>query len=278
MLGAPLESRRAIAHFSGGLWDLLKGGTSLKPPSAEDLSRRYSELLVENLGQPGFSELILTVHDVDARRDLVFGLVREPYRRTLFPPPGTTGARRAEAFDLAGLARDHLIDVIRAALSVPGLTDPALVRFAPDTFWRGEAHRLLDRPGSLSRVLEEAAAAGAEQLILVSAAPEPPGAHELARPRLDPLGRISEHAASMEAAAVRDAVRHVQHRFRAVYQIRPAYNPVGAFDLAGAYDTRSDRAHPLSELMELGYEDAHRDFIEPVVGASGETLPIVEGV
>jgi len=278
MLGAPLESGRAIAHFSGGLWDLLRGGASLRAPSAEDLSRRYSELLVENLGQPGFSELILTVHDLDARRDLVFGLVREPYRRTLFPPPGTTGARRAEAFDLAGLARDHLIDVIRAALSVPGLTEPALVRFAPDTFWRGEAHRLLDRPGSLSRMLEEAAAAGAEQLILVTAAPEPPGAHELGKPRLDPLGRLSEHAASMEAASVRDAVRHVQHRFRAVYQIRPAYNPVGAFDLDGAYDPRSDRHHPLNELMELGYEDAYRAFIEPVVAASGETLPIVEGV
>jgi hypothetical protein len=272
LLGAPLEGARAVAHFSGGLWDLLKGGASLKAPPSEDLSRRYSELVVENLGQPGFCELILSVHDLDARRDLVFGLVREPFRRTLFPPPSATGVRRAEAFDLAGLARDHLLDLVRAALSVPGLTEPALVRFAPDTFWRGEVHRLLDRPAALGRLLEEAAAAGAEQVILVSAAPEPPGPHELARPRLDPLGRLSEHAASMEAAAVRDAVRHVEHRFRAVYQIRPGYNPVGAFDLAGAYDERSDRHHPLSELMELGYEDAYRAFIEPVVAASGESL------
>ena len=55
---------------------------------AEDLSRRYAELLAENLGQPGFRELLLVVHDLDAHRDLVFGLVRDPYRRTLFPPPG----------------------------------------------------------------------------------------------------------------------------------------------------------------------------------------------
>jgi hypothetical protein len=70
-------------------------------------------------------------------------------------------------------------------------------------------------------------------------------------------------------------VRHVQHRFRAVYQIRPAYNPVGAFDLGGAYDERSDRHHPLSEVMERGYEDAYRGFVEPVVAASGESLPTI---
>jgi hypothetical protein len=29
---------------------------------------------------------------------------------------------------------------------------------------------------------------------------------------------------------------------------------------------------PLKELMDRGYEDAYRQFIEPVVGASGEQL------
>jgi len=212
------------------------------------------------------------VHDLDARRDLVFGLVREPYRRALFPAVGMVGVRRAEAFDLAGLARDHLLDVLRAALSVPGLTEPALVRFAHDAYWRGEVHRLVDRPAGLARLLEEAAAAGAEQVILVSAAPDAPGPHELARPRLDPLGRLSEHAASSEAAAVRDAIEHVKHRFRAVYEVRPVHNPVGAFDLRGVYDERSDRFQSLNELMERGYEDVHRDFIEPIVAASGEHL------
>jgi hypothetical protein len=272
VLGAPLEGARAAQYFADGLWELLRGGTSLKTPPAADLSRRYGELLTDNLGQPGFSELLLSVHDLDARRDLVFGLVREPFRRTLFPPPSAPGPRRAEAFDLAGLARDHLIDVITAALGVPGMTEPTLLRFATDTYWRGEAHRVIDRPAALSRLLEEAAAAGAEQVILVSAAPAPPGPHELARPRVDPLGRLSEHGSSMEAAALRDGVQHVQHRFRALYEIRPVYNPVGAFDLRGAYDERSDRHMTLDELMERGYEDAYRTFIEPVVAASGENL------
>jgi hypothetical protein len=277
LIGAPLDGARAVQHFVTGVWDLLKGGANVRVPAAGDLSRRFSELLNENLGQPGFSELLLTAHDLDARRDMVFGLVRDPYRRALFPPPSASGPRRAEAFDLAGLARDHVVDVMRASLSIAGLTEPALLRFAPDAYWRGEAHRFVDRPGSLARLLEEAAAAGAEQLILVTAVPHAPGPHELSRPRLDPMGRLSEHAAATEAAAVRDAVMHMQHRFRAVYQIRPAHNPIGALDLAGAYDERSDREQPLGELIERGYADAYHEFIEPVVAASGEHIQRVGG-
>jgi hypothetical protein len=280
LIGAPLDGTRATRYFVDALWDLLKGGASLKLPPKEDLSRRFAELLNDNLGQPGFSELLLAVHDLDARRDFVFGLVREPFRRALFPPSSVSAAtpttasvaRRAEAFDLAGLARDYLIEVMQGALSVPGMTEPAVIRFAPEGYWRGEVHRLVDRPASLGRLLEEAAAAGVEQVILVSAAADPPGPHELGRPRLDPIGRLSEYAASLESAAVRDAVQHLQHRFRAVYQIRPMHNPVGAFDLGGAYDERSDRAQPLQESTERGYEDAYRQFIEPVVGPSGEHL------
>ena len=83
---------------------------------------------------------------------------------------------------------------------------------------------------------------------------------------------MSEHAAAAEAAVLRDALHHLQHRFRAVYVIRPAHNPVGAFDLGGAYDEHSDRHQPLAELMERGYQDAHLQFIEPVVAASGERI------
>jgi hypothetical protein len=272
LIGAPLDASRAMAHFTSAVWDLLKGGVALKAPAASELSRRFGALLDENLGQPGFRELLLVVHDVDASRDLIFGLVREPFRRALFPPPSVSGPRRTEAFDLAGLASSHLVDVLRASLGVPGLTEPALLAFAPESYWRGEVHRLVDRPASLGRLLEEAAAAGAEQVLIVSAAAELPGPHGLARPRIDPAGRLSEHVAATEAAALRDAVQHLEHRFRAIYQIRPQHNPVGAFDLRGAYDEKSDRTHPLPELMERGYEDAYREFIEPVVAASGDNL------
>jgi len=46
----------------------------------------------------------------------------------------------------------------------------------------------------------------------------------------------------------------------------------GPFDFGGEYDDRSDRRQPLTELMSLGYEDAYHQFIEPVVGASGERV------
>lgn len=272
LLGAPLDASRASRHFSAGVWNLLRGGAALKTPPPDEVSRRFAELLNDNLGQPGFSELLLTVHDLDARRDLIFGLVREPFRRALFPPPGVSSPRRTEAFDLSGFARDHLVDVLRGALAIPGFTEPALLRMAPDTYWRGEAHRLVDRPAALSRLLEEAAAAGAEQVIIASAAPDPPGPHELSRPRLDPRARLSEQATSLETAALRDAIHHVHHRFRAVYEVRPEHNPVGAFDLNGVHDEQSDRRFTLDELMQHGYEDAHRDFIEPVVAASGDRI------
>jgi hypothetical protein len=274
LLGSPIDAGAAIQHATETVWRLLKGGASIKTPEADDLSRRYSELLAENLGQPGFRELLLVVHDLDANRDLVFGLVRDPYRRMLFPAPGSVSAsRRAEAHDLSSGMQGFLADVLASALSLPAVSDSRLVKFAPDAYWRGETHRLGDRPGSIGRLIEEAAAAGAEQVMIVAANPEPPGPHELRPPRLDGLGRVGEQIASAEAAALSDAVRHLHHRFQGLYLIRPSHNPIRPLDLTGAYDERSDRVQSLDELMERGYEDAYRQFIEPFVGASGERVP-----
>jgi hypothetical protein len=272
LLGAPIDAQVGITQAIDRLWHLLRGGAALKTPEAHDLSRRYAELLNENLGQPGFKELLLVVHDLDARRDLVFGLVRDPYRRALFPPPGSAAARRAEGYDLSAGTQPFLVDALSASLGLPGLTDPRLVRFAPDAYWRGETHRIIDRPASLGRLLEEAAAAGAEQAIIVSASPEPPGPHGLRPPRHDGFGRVGEHISSWEAATLVDGVRHLHHRFQGLYVIRPAHNAVRALDLDGAYDEQSDRIQPLEESMERGYEDAYRQFIEPVLGASGERM------
>jgi hypothetical protein len=272
LVGAPLDLAPVIQDITRHLWDLLRGGAALGVPQPADLSRRCVELLQENLGQPEFRELLLVVHDLDARRDLVFGLVRDPFRRPLFPAPGAPSERGPEAFDLAGLARDRLVDVLSAALDVTGLTETPRIGFPADTYWRGEIHRLTDRPASLARLLEEAAAAGAEQAIVVSAAPGAPAAHELRPPRADVRGRLSEYAAANETAALRDALGYVAQRFRSFYLIRPSYNPIRPFDLAGAHDERSDRRQSLEESMERGYEDAYRQFIEPVVGASGERI------
>jgi hypothetical protein len=174
--------------------------------------------------------------------------------------------------DLAGVARDHAIDVIGAAVTPPMLCDPHLVTFAPDSFWRGETHRLCDRPGAIGRVLEEVAEAGATQAIVVSAVAPAAAPHRLRAPRLDVRGRFGEFQSAAEEAALRDAIEAMRPRFDAIYVIHPGHSAIGPFDLAGAHDDASDRHQDLSELMERAYEDAYRQFIEPVVGASGEHL------
>jgi hypothetical protein len=52
-----------------------------------------------------------------------------------------------------------------------------------------------------------------------------------------------------------------------MFLVQPAHNPIGPLDFAGAYDERSDRYQSVAELIDRGYEDAYRLFIEPIVGA-----------
>src|SRR6185436_6383841 len=176
-------------------------------------------------------ELLLAVHDLDAHRDLVFALASDARRQHLhrgwLGRPASAGrpedrslhsmeavpgsreaeARRAEVFDLSGVARDYLPDVVAGALAVPVASEPSTLRFAPDAYWRGEMHRLCDRPGILARLLEELTELGAEQILIVTAAPDARGPHSLSAPRLDGRGRLGQYLESAEAAAVRDALR-----------------------------------------------------------------------
>ena len=87
-----------------------------------------------------------------------------------------------------------------------------------------------------------------------------------------PRARVGEYLASAEAAALRDALGAARDWFDAVFVIRPAHNPVAPLDLRGAFDERSDRRQTVGELVDRGYEDAYRQFVEPVVGASGEQI------
>ena len=252
----------------------MRGAASTTRPDAANLGRRYSQLLADNVGQPGFRELIVLVHDLDARRDLVSALLAEPHRGAFFRPRvgEEEGQRQLEAMDLAGAARHQAIDLLRAALSMPVVTDPHLLGFPTASAWRGEAHRLCDRPESTVRLLEELAHAGAEQVVLVTACAEPPGPHALEANRRDARGRAGGDLAAMESASIRDALACCSGLFQAVFQIRPTHNPVGPFDFRGNYDERSDRWHTVAELVSRGYEDGFRQFVDSVVGASGEWI------
>jgi patatin-like phospholipase len=268
----PLSSAAAVERCWRVMWDLVRGAAQLPQPPPAELGRRYAELLAENLGQPGFRELVLTVHDVDAHRDLLFALVADHRRRDLVRrrTSDAADARRAEVFDFAGVARDLVPDAVAAALSIPLASDWHTVTFAAEAYWRGETHRLGDRPAALIRLIDELIDLGAEQVVLVSAAPETPGPHALSKQRLDVRGRLGEYLVSTEAAIVRDATTTTAGV--RIFTVRPAHNPVGPFDFGGGYDDRSHRHHGLGELMNRGYEDAYHQFIEPVVGASGERV------
>jgi hypothetical protein len=273
VLGGPLSTSVLVDRCTTELWNLIRGAAPLAAPPRMELARRYVDLLVENLGQPGFRELLITVHDMDARRDLVFALLSAGQRGRFFNRPGPEGGTRSvETFDLSGVARDHALDAMIASLALPVGCEPHLVSFAPEGPWRGETHRLCDRPGSLSRVIEEVTAAGAEQVIVVAATPLAARPHELAAGRADLRGHAAEQLASFEAAALRDVVEHATGRFAGLFVIRPVHNPLGPLDVGGVYDERSDRIHTLAELVDRGYEDAYRQFIEPVVAATGERI------
>jgi hypothetical protein len=89
-------------------------------------------------------------------------------------------------------------------------------------------------------------------------------------------GRRGEPLASFESAALRDALEHFAGRFAGLFVVRPAHNPLGPLDFRGVDDERSDRRQTVAELVDRGYEDAYRQFIEPVVGAGSEPLEPVQ--
>jgi len=272
--GAPISSREAIDHWRLGLWRLISGGAKAPQPDSVQLSRRYSELLADNVGQPGFREVIALVHDIDARRDLIAALLAEPHRAAFFGRRRrTTGwpDRANETLDLAGADRDHVVDIMAAALSLPVVTPPWPVTFAPESYWCGETHRLCDRPDAIIRLLEEVVAAGADQVIVVSATPAPGEPHALIDPRVDGRGRLGQWLLSRDTATMRDALAARMDQFHNLHLIRPEHNPLGPLDFDGAYDGRSDRMARLNELVEMGYADAYRQFVEPVVGAADVT-------
>jgi hypothetical protein len=268
----PLSAQTAIDQCWRALRDLVGGAAQVKHQSRQDLARRYADLLAENLGQPGFCELVITAHDADARRDLIFALVDESRRPGLIRRSTSEAAtaRRAEVLDLAGVDRDRLADAVAGALTVPLATEWTTMAFAADSYWCGETHRLCDRPASLIRLLDELIDLGVEQLVLVSAAPQAAGPHALSDTRLDCRGRLGEYLQSAEAAIIRDATTTTGGV--RIFTIRPVHNPIGPFDFDGGYDDRSRRAQGLDELMNLGHADAYHQFVEPVVAASGERV------
>ena len=272
LAGSPLDADYGQRWFGNGLWKSVRGASAMARPGPERIGVRYTRLLSDSLGQPGFRELLVTVHDLDGSRDLVLAMLTKKFRGPFFRRRGAGGDRPLEALDLSGWAARHGFDALAASLCLPVATEPWFVQFPAASVWRGETHRLCDRPDAVGRLLDEVALAGVQQVILVSAQPPLSGPHALGGQRRDGRGRIGESLQSIEATAARDAVASRARLFHAFFEIRPLHNPLGPFDFAGSYDERSDRAWTLGDLMDRGFDDGYRQFVNPVVAPSGDEM------
>ncbi len=271
LIGAPLDAGEPGSTLVDQLWRLVRGASSAPRPATAEIGRRYVDLLSDNFGQPGFREVLLGLHDLDARRDLIGGLVAPDARRAFEAGRGGPGPREAEIANFAASGRDLVVDFLLGAQQLPVASAPHLMSFPADSYWRSEVHRVCDRPELAVRLVEEAAVVGIEQVILVGAAAAPAVPHGMRGRPIDLRGRMGEVVRSIETAVLQDAWAAAASRFSGLFVIRPEHNPIGPFDFSGAYDEASDRRRTIAELMRQGYDDAYRQFIEPVV-ATGEKV------
>ena len=275
LVGSPLATNEPGATLVDALWRLVRGASNEPRPSSDEIGRRYVDLLTDNLGQPGFREVLVAVHDLDARRDLVGSLLGAHARELFETRRPTGGSREAEIVDFTGPQRGLLVNFLQGALRLPVATAAEPVEFPTDSYWRGERHTVCDRPELVSRLIEEIAGIGVEQIIVVSPAPLPALPHGMRSRPVDLRGRMGELVRSIETSTLQDACASAAARFSGVFVIRPHHNPIGPFDFGGVYDDASDRRRTIAELIDQGHEDAYECFIEPIV-ASGERVEAVK--
>lgn len=267
LLSWPLDAGEPSDSALDLLWGLVRGASHEPRPEASDIGRRYVDVLADNFGQPGFHEVVVAVHDLDARRDLVGTVLSAPGRAAMDTPRAGVDHRDGEVVDFTGPQREALAGFLVGALRLPVATAPAIVQFADDSYWSGERHRVCDRPELATRLVEELVALGIEQIILISPAPAPPRAHALRPVPAGMRARMGELLRSMESAAMAEATAAAFQRRSRVFVVRPEHNPIGPFDFDGVYDEASDRRRGITELLAQGYADAFHHLIEPVVAA-----------
>jgi hypothetical protein len=244
-------------------------------------------LLAENLGEPGFRELVLRAADLDRGEALAFYLLRD--REGVSPPAGD--GPLAGAVDLRAPGHDTLFfDALATGLLCPMAMPMRRVSFPKASVHAGETHRLTDATFVAGSGIAEALAAGAEQVIVVTGVPE--AAAPLAR-RRGPLARIDASVRALERHATAEigaawrvnrmvsALGHRGENGRGAWEdpatgrvygevdlwvIRPDRRALGPMELDGARDPVTEVLQTTDDLRELGFRDAYRQFVEPVVG------------
>ena len=95
-------------------------------------------------------------------------------------------------------------------VSVPVLTEPHLIAFSPESYWKGEAHRTCDRVPARDAAARRACGGGCragDRRLSRCRSVGSPSAH---KPTGSLRSRVAEHLAATETAVVRDAVALAQ--------------------------------------------------------------------
>jgi hypothetical protein len=297
-----LDADAARGRLLGALAEATRSAvsTSNRPDEAE-LGRRYAALLGENLGQPGFRELVLRVADLETGRTLPFVALDETRRGAFVAARGRASGERADApsgdaVDLRQPAGEGLLfDAVFAGLLPPLLCGVRRLSFPRGGLFAGQVHRVVDATLAGGSGLAEALQAGAEQVVIVTAVPEEPALPARRRgPRalldallglgerqalerdlraVERLNRVIEtlgHKTDGGGRAWEDpATGRVYHEV-GVYLVRPRRRALQPLDFDGAEDPTSEVVETPADLAEQGYRDAYRLFLEPVLGAGAE--------
>lgn len=276
-----LRLRRLLAEVAGGA--ALRGAV----PSEAELGRRYVALLSENLGEPGFRELVLRTADLDRAGPLSFRFLREGTAAGERPREGGVPA----GVELRSPGQDALLfDALATSVLCPFGLPPRRVSFPKGAVHAGETHRLTDATLVGGAGVAEAVAAGAEQVIAVCGVPaeaSPPGRRRGALARVDASLRVLERQAAREiddveresrmAATLGHRTADVQGAWQDpasgrlvrevdLWVIRPERRAIGPLELDGTLDPATEVRQGVEDLLEMGFKDAYRLFVEPVVG------------
>ena len=277
-----LDAEPGLDRLRRGLWEIARGAALTGAPGSEsELGRRYVALLSENLGELGFRELILRVADLDRGRPLVFALLRDE----------DPARAREDGVDLRAPGQDGLFfDALATGLLFPVALPLRRVAFPKGALHAGETHRLTDATLVPGCGIAEALEAGADQVLVVTGAPEEPGPPTRRRgplARVDATLRALEQQAAAEIEATERTNRMVStlgHRVGGgrgawedpatgrvarevdLWVIRPRRRTLGPTELDGASDPATEVLQTTDDLVERGFKDAYRQFIEPVVG------------
>jgi hypothetical protein len=297
---SPLSADPAAQRLRDWLGELAREAGLPAGAAGDEVGRRYVGALLENLGQPGFRELILRAADLDTGGVVSFALLREPFRARHFAFRARDGAGSAVAVDLGapGAERLMLPALLSGVLLPPPLSPPARVALPGGGRHGGETHRLTDGTVAGGGGLSEALLAGAEQLIVACPVPEqvmPPrrrrGPMAVAEALLATLERQGVERDLAGAERINRMVETLGHqtddggrawedpatgrlyRQAALYVVRPERRVLGPLDFDGTSDAAREVRETAADLLEQGYRDAYRLFLEPVLGASADTAP-----